>query len=228
MRTLALETSGAAGSVALFDGDALVASQPLDPSRRSAQTLAPTIRAVLCEAGWQPKDLGCLAVAAGPGSFTGLRIGVTTAKVLAYAVGAEVVAVDTLEAIALQAPSHPAGLWVAMDAHRGQVFATRFVRAADGSLAADRATAILDAPAWLALLQPGELVTGPMLEKAAGGLPPGVAATPPSTWSLTAESVGRLALARYHAGQRDDPWRLAPRYFRTSAAEEKLASRLAT
>ncbi|MEX0712672.1 MAG: tRNA (adenosine(37)-N6)-threonylcarbamoyltransferase complex dimerization subunit type 1 TsaB, partial [Pirellulales bacterium] len=92
MRILALETSGKSGSVAVLRGDVLLAEEPLEPSQRSAQSLAPAMRQLLEAVAWTPRDVQLVAVTLGPGSFTGLRVGVTTAKTFAYAVGAVVVA----------------------------------------------------------------------------------------------------------------------------------------
>ena len=75
----------------------------LDPARRSARTLAPGIRHLLADAGWTPRDVALVAVSIGPGSFTGLRLGVMTAKAFAYAVGAPVLGIGTLEVIAAHA-----------------------------------------------------------------------------------------------------------------------------
>src|SRR4051812_32591466 len=96
MRIVALETVGAAGSVALLDEERIVAELKLDTARRSAQTLAPGIAELLQQASWRPGDVELVAVASGPGSFTGLRIGITTAKAFAYAVGCQVVGVNSL------------------------------------------------------------------------------------------------------------------------------------
>ena len=127
-RILALETTDTAGGVALCEGDKIVASRALDPERRSAQTLAPAIRDVLCGVGWKPSDVAIVAVAVGPGSFTGLRVGLTTAKVFAWSVGARLVAVDSLDAIAeeqrefcVEVEGDGALFSVGMDAQRGDV-----------------------------------------------------------------------------------------------------------
>ena len=105
MIVLALETSALAGSVALFHGDRLLVQRELDSTRRSAQTLAPALAELLAAAGLTPRDVRLVATTVGPGSFTGLRVGVTTAKTFAYAVGAEVLGLNTLEVIAAQTPS---------------------------------------------------------------------------------------------------------------------------
>ena len=122
-RTLALETSGLSGSVAACDGGRLLAERELAQGSRSAQSLAPALRQLLAQVGWQARDVHRVAVTVGPGSFTGLRVGVTTAKAFAYAVGAEVIGINTLDVIAAQAPVEAARVAVALDAQRQELFA---------------------------------------------------------------------------------------------------------
>ncbi len=222
MKILALETSGQAGSVALLDADALVADLSLPTDERNAKTLAPTIREVLAAAGWTPRDVRLVAVAVGPGSFTGLRVGVTTAKTFAYAVEAEVIGVNTLEAIAAQAPADVSRLAVVLDAQREQVFAAEFARSQAGDFNWARDTAIVDNDEWLAKLDSAVAVSGPGLEKFTARLPASVPVVGREHWQPRATAVGQLAWQFYQAGRRDDLWRLVPQYFRRSAAEEKL------
>ena len=89
MRILALETTEMAGSLAAMHDRKLLAEIELDSKQRTAQSLAPGMKTLLAEAGWRPTDVELVAVTIGPGSFTGLRLGVTTAKTFAYAVGAD-------------------------------------------------------------------------------------------------------------------------------------------
>ena len=221
MRVLALETTEAVGSVAAVLGDNLLFELSLDPRRRSAQSLAPGLGTVLKEVGWQTTDVDLVATCVGPGSFTGLRVGITTAKAFAYCAGADVLGVDTLEVIAAAAPPEVRALSVAVDAQRGQVVAGAFRRAEGGHLAALGPSELLDVAAWLGGLAPGTLVSGPILRKLAGRLPDHVTPLEPSCWLPTAAAVGRLAVRHYRAGQRNDLWSLVPRYCRRSAAEEK-------
>ena len=109
----------------------LVGQIVLGGDQRTAQALAPAIAAIAAAADWSPRSVDLVAVAVGPGSFTGLRIGVTTAKTFAYAVGAEVIGVNTLVALAAQAPPSAAPLWTILDAQRQELFAAKFVRDAD-------------------------------------------------------------------------------------------------
>jgi tRNA threonylcarbamoyladenosine biosynthesis protein TsaB len=223
MKILAIETTDQAGSVALLEGRTAVAETRLTTQQRSAQSLAPAIRDLLEAAAWRPIEIQLVAVAIGPGSFTGLRIGVTTAKTFAYAVGCEVVAVPTLEVVAAQMPDVPRQLLTVLDAGRQQVFSARFRPAADGRVECVEPTSLVDDAAWLAGLQADELISGPGLRKFAGRLPENAKLAPTEIWAPRAATVGRLALHRHEAGQRDDLWSIVPLYHRSSAAEEKLA-----
>ena len=161
----------------------------------------------------------------GPGSFTGLRVGVTFGQVFAYAVGAELLGISTLEAIAAAAPDDIAELSVVTDALRGDVVAQSFTRQPDGRFEPSASQELVTADAWLVRLRPGSVVTGPGLAKLADRLPSGVTALDPRLWPPTAAAIGRLA-SRYHAlGRRDDLWKLVPHYSRRSAAEEKWDAR---
>jgi tRNA threonylcarbamoyladenosine biosynthesis protein TsaB len=215
VRILALETTEMIGGVAAMCDRNLLAELELSPQQRSAQSLVPGIRSLLGQVGWQPADVDLVAVSSGPGSFTGLRVGVTTAKALAYAVGADILGVDTLQTIAVGAPSDVRVLSVAIDAHRGEVVTQSFARDRDDWLQPAGAARLLAAETWLGGLAAGTVITGPVLRKLAGRVPD------PQYWPPKAAAVARLAERLYAAGRRDDLWGLVPRYFRRSAAEEK-------
>lgn len=225
MYILAIETSGQAGSVALWNDAGLVSLVELDSERRSAQTLAPAMRQILHDAGWRPRDVAVVAVAIGPGSFTGLRVGVTSAKAFAYAVQARVVGVNTLDVIAAQAsPSIVARgtrLCAGMDAGRNEVFAAQYIAGETGDWRCAEPAAILSRDAWLHQATPSHVFSGPVLDKLPQPLPwPGVA-VPQPLWSPLASTVAKLAVQRAQREQFDDVWSLAPLYLRKSAAEEK-------
>jgi tRNA threonylcarbamoyladenosine biosynthesis protein TsaB len=163
-----------------------------------------------------------VATTVGPGSFTGLRVGVATAKVFAYAVGAEVLGIDTLETIAAAAPANVTALQVVMDAQRGDVVVRPFARGGAGpDLLPAGPQELLPADRWLARLVTGDVVSGPMLKRLLERLPQGVAALEAERWAPRAGWVAQLAARQYAAGRRDDLWRLAPVYVRRAAAEEK-------
>jgi tRNA threonylcarbamoyladenosine biosynthesis protein TsaB len=222
MRLLALETSGMSGSVAVLEPPGPPLVVPLEPSQRSARALAPAVREALTRAGWKPSDVEVVAVTSGPGSFTGLRIGVTTAKALCYALGAQLVAVDTLDALARQAGDVAQfdRLHTVLDAHRNELFAASFRREGDKWLRAEP-THLIVVEAWLAALQAGDVVTGPVVAKLQSRLPSGVGVIDEARRVPSAGAVAELAADLYTAGRRDDPWTLVPWYGRLAAAEEK-------
>jgi len=220
-----LETSARQGSVAALSADGVLAQRALATDQRSAQSLIPAIFELLAEVDWQPSQIQLIAVTKGPGSFTGLRVGVTAAKTLAYATGAELIGVDTLSTIASQIPEpiRTGGTChVTLDAQRGQLFAGAFEWDEQGWPRRTSEIAIVDRDRWLGHLTTGCVVTGPGLQAIADRLPDAVVATPPSHWEAQAIGVGRLARRLYQQGRRDDPWSMTPEYVRRSAAEERL------
>lgn len=221
MRILALETTERVGSVAAMSDGKLLSELSLDHAHRSAQSLAPAMLALLKKVGWQPGDVQLVAVSRGPGSFTGLRVGLTTAKVFAYAVGAEILGIDTLETIAAAAPDDVSLLSVVMDAQRGDLATRTFSRQADGRFAPTEPERLVQAEAWLAELLSGMAVSGPALGKWAPRLPAHVRTLDPDCWLPRAALVAQLAAHHHAQGQRDDLWKLVPHYSRRSAAEEK-------
>lgn len=227
MRILAIETTERIGSVAAFQDAKLVAEARLTSDQRSAQSLAPALAELLKQLQWRAADLDLIAVTSGPGSFTGLRIGVTTAKTLAYAAGAEVLGVNTLEVIAAQVPNVGPNekITAVIDAQREQVYSASFVREANAAIRCVEQTRIVDCAEWLAKRQAGEVLTGPGLSRLADELPSDVTIVDPRDWAPRAATVGETAAAHYENGRRDDLFRLAPQYYRPSAAEEKWNER---
>lgn len=221
MKILALETTERIGSVALADQGNLLSETRLPSHLRSAQSLAPAIQQSLGQAGWTPQDVELVAVTVGPGSFTGLRIGIATAKVFAYAVGAEVLGVDTHETLAFACPTDVSRLATVIDAQRGQVVARNFEKNGSGELVPCSKSGLVDVDQWLESLTPGVRVTGPILRRIADRLPADREPLDPKLWAPTAGQVALLAHKQYSAGRRDDLWQLAPVYSRLSAAEEK-------
>jgi len=199
----------------------------LDPALRSARALAPGIRDLLAQVNWRPADVELVAVAIGPGSFTGLRLGVMTAKAFAYAVGAKIVGVDTLATIAAQAPPDALRVATVVDAQRGDVYCAKFTRDQPaGPLTRTTPIAIAAADAWLAELDTGTTIIGPALAKFAPQNPALSTLAPREAWFPDAATVGRLAAQRAATGEVDDAWQLAPLYLRRSAAEEKRDAQL--
>ena len=221
MRILAIETTEKIGGVAAMCDGKLLTELELSRKQRSAQSLAPALRSLLEQVAWRPADVDLVAVTIGPGSFTGLRIGVTAAKVFTYAVGADVLGVDTLEVIAAAAPGEVQSISAALDAQRGDVVTRSLQRGDGGWFRPAGASELVAVGAWLDGLAPAAMITGPVLRKISGRVPDHVTVLEAKYWSPKAANVARLAERDYAAGRRDDVWSLAPCYSRRSAAEEK-------
>ncbi|YAL82705.1 tRNA (adenosine(37)-N6)-threonylcarbamoyltransferase complex dimerization subunit type 1 TsaB [Dermacoccaceae bacterium W4C1] len=125
---LALDTATTAVTVAVHDGERVLASTSVPDERRHTETLAPAIRSTLAQAGIAASDLSRIVVGTGPGPFTGLRVGVVTARTMGLALGIEVDGLCSLDAIAAQvaASGHQGELLVATDARRKEVYWARY------------------------------------------------------------------------------------------------------
>jgi len=223
---LILETSGRMGQVALARGEELLAVRRLDEARRHARDLTPTVADLLAAQGWQPRDLHGVLVSRGPGSYTGLRVGIMSAKAFAYAVGCALVAVDTFAAVASQAPPAAARVDVLADAQQDNVYVQSFARPqAEAEFQPLSPLIIQKFDDWLASLKQDIWATGPGLRGQVKRLPEEACVVDAECWDPQPQSLLRLGLARYCAGQRDDVWTLEPLYLRPSAAEEKWAQR---
>ena len=126
MRVLAVETSTLAGGAALLDGDLVVGEYVLDVSATHSERLMGAIDRLLTDAGWTVRDLEGLAVSVGPGSFTGLRLGLSTVKGLALALAIPIAAVPTLDAMAALLPFAALPVCPVLDARKGEVYASLY------------------------------------------------------------------------------------------------------
>jgi tRNA threonylcarbamoyladenosine biosynthesis protein TsaB len=218
-RFLLIETSGRSGHVALAEGEALLSTRRLDEARHQARDLAPAVADLLASAGWKPRDISAVVVSRGPGSYTGLRVGLMSAKAFAYAAGCALLAIDTFAVIAAQAPVEANTLDVIADAQQQKVYLQRFERGAPTSPLTIRPVAD-----WLAEA-PAPWVSGPGLRQHRAQLPGAVHAVEESLWEPRAESLLVLALRRWQAGERDDLFAVEPLYLRPSSAEQQWRGR---
>ena len=122
MKLLALDSSGLVASVAILDGETLVAEYTLNYKKTHSQTLLPMLDEIVKMTQTELSEMDAIAVAAGPGSFTGLRIGSATAKGLGLALNKPIISVPTLEGIACNFYGTDAIICPMMDARRKQVY----------------------------------------------------------------------------------------------------------
>jgi tRNA threonylcarbamoyladenosine biosynthesis protein TsaB len=218
---LGIETSGLTGGIALVRGDHCLGDVQLEEApRRHAQTLVAQIGTLVGGAGCRVRDLSAVAVSIGPGSFTGLRVGVVCAKTLAYATGCRLAAVDTLRAIAANSPAEVARVHVLADALRGDAYVASYERI-DGRWTAREPPALAAAAAWLAERGPGDVLSGPGLAVYAVNFPAACRQLPADCWTPRARVVAQLGLEQLARGQAVDCATLVPFYLRRSAAEER-------
>lgn len=229
MRTLAIDTSLATGSVAAAAAGRAVEIQ-LPVAGEHARRIAAALDEAAHGLGWNVGDVELVGVIRGPGSFTGLRVGLSTAKAIAWASGAALVGVSGFDVVARRtarltgAAAEP--LHLAYDAGRGDLFVAEAVPAADAPTGYTLSTPRLVAAAdWLAALPRGAHVSGPGLAvvTAALALRADLAVAPREAWLPTATEVADLAARLHAAGHCDTPAALVPDYLRPTYADESAA-----
>lgn len=220
MRVLALDTSTGCGSLALLEDSVVVQQAEITDGRRTAQMFSVVIDEALRRADWEPRSIGLVAITNGPGSFTGLRISVTVAKFFAYATGADLIALNTLDVIVEQLPRQVLSACALIDAQRRQLFAGIYRRTMDGAWRAVEPCQVVDRDTLAAQLAPPTVLTGPALSRLPAPFFPGEQRADPACWSPRAMTVGTLGWFAHQAGVRTDIWQLQPHYYRPSYAEE--------
>ncbi len=215
---LAIDVSGPGGGAALLGPFGLRTGR-VPPAVRRGRDLVPLISRLLAAEGLTPSDLDLVACGVGPGSFTGIRIGIATAAALAYAAGKPVLDLGSLDGIAANAPEGAGRVVVLLDARQGRVFRGRFRREA-------------------ARLIPEQAYDAPAAEDARAALPPDAfvlgdarrkyedlfAAFPGETDApVRPDILATLAATRFDAGERKRPEELRPLYLRLSDPELRRA-----
>lgn len=219
---LALETSGSQGGGAcLMNGSQVLDEVELGNELRSAQALIPEIGAMFRRNSVEVDSVKWIGINHGPGSFTGLRVGMTLAKVFAYSTGAALVTCGAVEALAVQAMTREIDdLVVVLDAQRRQFFWQRCQPTSDGVQLAGEIS-IADESDLVQALADSTRLTGPGLPKFLKNQPMFVdRAVSASEWQPRPCVVGTLGFREWTMGRVIDPFELRPHYVRPSAAEE--------
>lgn len=229
MKILSLDSSALVASVALCEDDKVLAEYTINNGNTHSETLLPMVESLLSFFSMKIDDVDLFAVSAGPGSFTGVRIGAATLKGLAFGSGKPCVEVSTLEALAENLSFHKGLICPVMNARRSQVYTALF--RSDGAklcrLMEDSALAISELDTMLAqygeevcLCGDGYSITEKGFESTA------LRHVPERLRLQSAVSVARVALRLYSEGKHCSDRELGVNYLRPSQAERERAERL--
>lgn len=229
MKILAFETSAKAGSVALLNGETLLGESYCNTGLTHSQTMMPMAEQLLKICGMTPGDVDAVAVAAGPGSFTGVRIGVAAAKGFAWGGEIPCYGVSTLEAMALGLGVDQGYVLPVMDARRQQVYNALFHFAGGTAerLCPDRAISLEDLAEEIKNLSEHVFLVGDgsvLCYNTLKGRVPQLVLPSEHRMHQRAAGVGLAALQMIARGETGDGAALQPNYLRLSQAErERLA-----
>ncbi len=224
MNYLVLDTSTEGATVGVSANGHPIVSANIELPRRHGRDLVPRLRDVLEQAGLRPMDLDLIAAGLGPGSFTGLRIGLAAAKTLAYAAEAAILGIDSLEGIAANAPPDVLRVSVIADAQRGDLYTADFHREVAGQpLKRMSPTRIESLTDWNRRIEPGTYAIGPALDspKLQPQFSERLIRADSALNRPDAASLLAVASSAWEQGRRCDLWSLEPLYLRRSAAEEQ-------
>ena len=231
MLLLAFETSAKAASVALFEGNTLLSEQYQNTGLTHSQTLLVMAENLLNQCGKTPSQVEAVAVAKGPGSFTGVRIGVAAAKGFAWGGQLPIYGVSTLEAMALGLGVWEGVVCPVMDARRSQVYNALFYvnQGKVERTTPDRAIALTDLEKEIKNLSEPVFLVGDgsvLCYNTLRATVPGLVLPQNHRMHQRAVGVGLAALEKIAAGDAGDGAALAPNYLRLSQAERERAEKM--
>ncbi|MFQ5480115.1 MAG: tRNA (adenosine(37)-N6)-threonylcarbamoyltransferase complex dimerization subunit type 1 TsaB [Thermodesulfobacteriota bacterium] len=231
---LAIDTSSRSGSIALVDGGLLKSERTVAHAGPHAGWLLSNIAALLTDSSVTLDDIDLYAVAIGPGSFTGLRIGITTVKGLAWSHGRPTAGVSTLEALALNAPFAGIPVCPVLDARKSEVYSALYTFAGRGApsvvmepaairpeLLLARLNELYPEPAPILFMGAGLGVYGEYIKKNRKG----ALLAPEPLWFVRASNIAFLAAGKDVI--KETPIELTPYYLRKSEAEIRKRAAMA-
>lgn len=225
MKWLGVETSSLSFSVAVSDGEKVLACLQNEGPVRPSTLVTELIEQALEQAELSLPEVDAFAVSIGPGSFTGLRMGVMTVKTMAWALGKPVLPVSSLEVAAQNVAASPKDVLVYVDARKGHVYTALFSPNGGGGLRRATPDELLPSEEALRRLTRPAAALGDGLSRYAAlvaAAPAGlVDPAPADLWAPRADSVCRLAARRWPEGRVDDPHRLVPQYLYSKESDIK-------
>jgi tRNA threonylcarbamoyladenosine biosynthesis protein TsaB len=227
MRILAVDTSTNVASVAILEDDIIIGEYNCNKGKTHSQKLMPMIQSLLEKVNLTAADMDAFAASIGPGSFTGLRIGVTTIKTMAFAAGKPVISVYTLDALAYNMQMSKALLCPIIDARNSQVF-TAIYRFVDGKLKrlTDYLGIHINELVDIIRQMEGEVIflgdaSGLHKDYFTAELGDRISIAPPNSSQASASSVALLARNLFLEGKLDSCFDMVPFYLRKSQAERE-------
>lgn len=227
MKTLALDTATETGGVALLEEEGLCAQAQIRVTKTHTRQIWETIGFLLKQVEWSFQDIDLWAVTVGPGSFTGLRIGLATIKGLAFATQKPVVGISTLEALAFSFPYAPFLICPVIDARKKEVFCAFFRSDPEGNMArvseprnCKPQSLVDEIKEKVLLVGNGAKLYQDLLK---GGLGSLALFPEPCLHLISPAAVGFLARTRFLQGQKSSLEEIRPLYLRPSDAEQKKA-----
>lgn len=230
MKILSIDSSALVASVALCENEKVLAEYTLNNGNTHSETLLPMVESILGFFSMSAKDIDLFAVSAGPGSFTGVRIGAATVKGLAFASNKPCAEVSTLEAIAQNLVFHKGLVCPVMNARRSQVYTALF--RSDGAslerLMPDSALAIEELDTVLSEYGEEVALCGDGYDITTKGFSKTKLCCVPERLRLqSAVSVAAVAFKEYNDKKTKSDRELGVKYLRPSQAERERAERLA-
>ncbi len=219
MKILGIETSTFSGSVSISDDDTLLCEYVFNTGPRHNEVLVPTIERLLSDCGLGKEDLDAVCVSTGPGSFTSLRIGVSTAKALCYSLGTDLAGVPSLEILASNALWSGNDVCVMTDAGRGEIFFSFYASEGEEITKAKIATpesVCAGIREKTVFVGSGAVLHEKLIRETLGKNAVFLSA---NLNTPRASGCALLGRKRILSGQKDDPFTLTPFYLRRSAAE---------
>lgn len=223
MLTLAIDTATTRVGVAMGSDGRVIAEHTVDGARRHAEELAPAIAEVVRESRIALDRIHFVSVGIGPGLFTGLRVGVTTARTLGQVLGVPVVGIPSLDLVAYPWRRTDRRIVALIDARRGEVFAARWTLVGDGLERHGDYT--VEAPGQVAAALAADgvpvrlLGDGALVYESVFGAVPDLQRLGPEAAHPDVGALVELATARYERGEHEPPERVQPLYLRRSDAE---------
>ncbi len=225
-KVLLLETSGSSGIVALGFGSTIVSHRILEIAKRHVSDMAPAIADLLKQCGWDVKNLDAIATGIGPGSYTGLRIGLMSARTLAMMTGARLLGIPTFEILAQHClEAGHTKIEIIADAQQDKIYAQGFENN-NGHLMSAGELKIVSTAEWVANRDISFAIAGPGIDKIRSLISGRQDKIVEQSGNINKESFLALALKKLMSNDSDDPLNLQPLYLRRSSAEEQWDKRL--